>query len=69
MHRQHLDIQTNRGSDGFGYGVGDVVKFQIQEYGGPGLTELPNQIWSFRHEEFFTDLEGTDVGGDAASEV
>ena len=69
MNSQHLDIQSNRGSDGFRHGVGDVVKFQIQKDGSPGLAELPHQIRSFRYEEFLTHLECTHVGSDAAGEV
>ena len=65
---EHLDIEPRGAGDGFGDGVGDVVKFEIEEHARAGVAHAADDVGAFGDEEFFADFECADGGGELFSE-
>jgi hypothetical protein len=65
---KHLDIELNGGSDSFGDGVGDVVKFQVEKDIQAESAHLPDNIGTAGGEEFAADLDGAEGGGELTGE-
>ena len=61
MDGEHLDVQARGGGHGFGDGVRDVVKFEVEENGSTGPPNLANDVGSGAGEEFAADFESSDV--------
>jgi hypothetical protein len=61
MNGHHGGPVPDADADGFGHGVGDVVKLEVQENVFPQSLDVFEKLWPFRCEELQADLKDPGV--------